>query len=287
MRVQRSLTIGTMGAALTLALVMQPASAAQPAEQPAAPQTPQTAPAPQSKPMAKKHAPKAAAEVDANQLTDAEKKAGWILLFDGKTLNGWRGYKKPGTQVAQTNGRWTAQNGALCLPPGSGQDTHGERDLVTDATYKEFDLKWQWKIASGGNSGLKYFVTEKHESAIGHEYQMLDDDKHPDAKVGPQRQTASFYDVLPPDAAKKKLKPIGEWNDSRVVVSGNHVEHWLNGAKVLEYTLESPELKAAIAKSKFKAIDDFDKALDAHILLQDHGNEVCFRGLKILSKKST
>src|SRR5262249_24402285 len=145
MRVQRSLTIGTMGAALTLALVMQPASAAQPAKQPTAPlPTPQTAPSPQSKPMAKQNAPKATAEADPNQLTDADKKAGWILLFDGKTMNGWRGYKKPGAQVAQTNGRWTVQNGALCLPPGSGQDTHGERDLITDATYKEFDLKWQW-----------------------------------------------------------------------------------------------------------------------------------------------
>jgi hypothetical protein len=218
-----------------------------------------------------------------NQLTDAEKKAGWVLLFDGKTTKGWRGYKKTDDDPAGA-GRWKVQDGAICLPAGSGQDTHGSRDLVSDGTYKAFDLRWQWKIASAGNSGLKYFVTEDHESAIGHEYQMIDDDRHPDAKIGPHRSTGAFYDVLPPDAAKKKVNPIGEWNDSRIVVDGNHVEHWLNGAKVLEYTLGSPELQAQIAKSKFKTIENFDKPLDAHLLLQDHGNEVCFRDLKILKK---
>jgi hypothetical protein len=219
-----------------------------------------------------------------NQLTAAEKKAGWVLLFDGKTTKGWRGYKKTADDPAGA-GRWAVKEGAICLPPGSGQDTHGARDLVSDGTYKAFDVKWQWKIASGGNSGLKYFVTEDHESAIGHEYQMIDDDRHPDAKIGPHRATGAFYDVLPPDAAAKKVKPIGEWNDSRVVVDGNHVEHWLNGAKILEYTLGSPEIQAQIAKSKFKTIENFDKPLDAHLLLQDHGNEVCFRDLKILPKK--
>jgi hypothetical protein len=273
MRAQRLILVG-----LTL-LLMTPLAAQQPppATTPAAP-----------KPQMKKAAPMAATST-ANQLTDAEKQEGWILLFDGKTMNGWRGYKRvagtAGPKATDTNGRWMVQNGALCLPPGTGQDTHGERDIITDKTYKAFDLKWQWKISAGGNSGLKYFVTEKNASAIGHEYQMIDDDRHPDAKIGPHRSTAAFYDVLPPDAATKKVKPIGEWNDSRVVVSGNHVEHWLNGYKVLEYALESPALKAQIAKSKFAAIDDFDKALDAHILLQDHGNEVCFRSIKILPKK--
>jgi hypothetical protein len=282
MRAQRLFSVGTMGAMLVLGLVMPPVLGAQ--------QPPPPAPPP-AKPQVKKAAPMAMAQANANQLTDAEKKEGWILLFDGKTMTGWRGYKKSAATGAATGvtkesqGRWAVQNGALCLPAGSGQDTHGARDLVTDKTYKSFDLKWQWKIASAGNSGLKYFVTEKHESAIGHEYQMIDDDRHPDAKIGPHRTTGAFYDVIPPDAAAKKVKPIGEWNDSRVVVSGNHVEHWLNGAKVVEYTLESPELKAQIAKSKFKEIDDFDKALDAHLLLQDHGNEVCFRGIKILPKK--
>jgi hypothetical protein len=280
MRAQRLFTFG-----LALALVTPLAAQTPAPAQPAAGTAPKPAPT-------KKMAPAAPAMAAANQLTDAEKKEGWILLFDGKDLTGWRGYKKGGTAAAaagtatkDSNGRWKVDNGALCLPAGSGQDTHGSRDIITDKTYKSFDLRWQWKIASGGNSGLKYFVTEKHESAIGHEYQMIDDDRHPDAKIGPHRTTGAFYDVFPPDAAAKKVKPIGEWNDSRVVVSGNHVEHWLNGAKVLEYTLESPEVKAAIAKSKYKEIDDFDKALDAHILLQDHGNEVCFRSIKILPKK--
>jgi hypothetical protein len=273
--------VGALGAVMGMVPGMKPAFAAQ--AQPAAP-----APAaPATKTQTKKGAPTAMVAANVNQLTDAEKKEGWTLLFDGKTLTGWRGYKKTSTETAgkASNGRWTVQNGAICLPPGSGQDTHGARDLVTDATYKSFELTWQWKIASAGNSGLKYFVTEKHESAIGHEYQMIDDDKHPDAKIGPHRTTGAFYDVIPPDPAAKKVKPIGEWNDSRVVVNGNHVEHWLNGAKVVEYTLESPELKAQIAKSKFKESEDFDKALDAHLLLQDHGNEVCFRSLKILVKK--
>ncbi len=281
MRAQRLLSFG-----LALALVAPLAAQTPPPSPPGPPAGTQP-----TKPT-KKMAPAAPATAAANQLTDAEKKEGWILLFNGKAMPGWRGYKKGGPAAAaagaatkENYGRWKVEGGALCLPPGSGQDTHGSRDIITDQTFKSFDLKWQWKIASGGNSGLKYFVTEKHESAIGHEYQMIDDDRHPDAKIGPHRSTAAFYDVFPPGAAAKKVKPIGEWNDSRVVVSGNHVEHWLNGAKVLEYTLESPELKAAIAKSKFKTIDDFDKALDAHILLQDHGNEVCFRSIKILPKK--
>jgi hypothetical protein len=282
MHVQRLLRIGALGAAIGMLPGELLAQTPPPPAPPAA-----TKPAPAKTKMG---APMAMTSV-ANQLTDAEKKEGWVLLFDGKTLNGWRGYKKGGAGAGASatkanNGRWAVQNGALCLPAGSGQDTHGARDIITDGTYKNFDLRWQWKIASGGNSGLKYFVTEKHESAIGHEYQMIDDDKHPDAKIGPHRSTGAFYDVLPPDAAAKKVKPIGEWNESRVVVNGTHVEHWLNGAKVLEYTLESPDLKAQIAKSKFKEIEDFDKALDAHLLLQDHGNEVCFRNIKILAKKT-
>jgi Domain of Unknown Function (DUF1080) len=279
MHVQRWLWIGTLGAVMGMVPGQSPAAAQ---SQPPAPTI--TAPS-----KTKMNAPTAMASA-ANQLTDAEKKEGWVLLFDGKSMTGWRAYKKSAPAAAASgtkasNGRWAVQNGALCLPSGSGQDTHGSRDIITDGTYKNFDLRWQWKIASGGNIGLKYFVTEKHESAIGHEYQMIDDDRHPDAKIGPHRSTGAFYDVLPPNAAAKKVKPIGEWNESRVVVNGNHVEHWLNGAKVVEYTLESPEIKAAIAKSKFKEIDDFDKALDAHILLQDHGNEVCFRSIKILPKK--
>ena len=115
-----------------------------------------------------------------------------IALFDGKSLNGWRGYKKPDA----SGSRWTVQDRLLTLPADDGKDTRGARDIISVETFDLFDLSWEWKIAEGGNSGLKYFVLEDRDSAIGHEYQMIDDARHPDAKIGPHRQTAAFYDVL-------------------------------------------------------------------------------------------
>ena len=200
---------------------------------------------------------------------------GFKALFDGKTLNGWRGYNKPDTAGT----RWKVENGLVTIPGTNEGDTKGQRDLITDATYDQFDIKWEWKIALGGNSGLKYFVLEDQPSAIGHEYQMIDDERHPDAKIGPHRQTAAFYDVFP--AADRPLKPAGEWNTSEVIVKGNHVEHWLNGTRVLQYELDSPELRAGIAKSKFKDIARFGKPQKGHILIQDHGDQVWFRNVKI------
>src|SRR5204862_3051839 len=129
----------------------------------------------------------------------------------------------------------------------------------------------------------KYLVTEDRPSAPGQEYQMIDDSGNSDAKVGPLHATGSFYDVLPP-SDDKPLKPAGEWNQSRVLLKGNHVEHWLNGKKVLEYELGSADLKAAIAKSKFKDVAGFDAKLKGHILLQDHGDEVAYRNIKILAR---
>jgi hypothetical protein len=210
-----------------------------------------------------------------NTLTDAEKKAGWILLFDGHSLDGWRGYKKPDA----TDSRWQVEDGTLTLPANNGKDTHGERDIISKDTFEQFELSFDWKIAEGGNSGVKYFVLEDRDSAIGHEYQVIDDERHPDAKVGPNRQTAAFYDVL--QANDRPLKPAGEWNTSRIVVRGQTVEHWLNGKKVLQYELNSPALNAAIEKSKFKGMERFGKRQNGHILLQDHGNQVWFRNLKI------
>jgi methane monooxygenase PmoA-like/3-keto-disaccharide hydrolase len=210
-----------------------------------------------------------------NQLTAAEKKAGWTLLFDGKTLNGWRGYKK--TDAA--GGRWLVENGLLTVDPGNGKDTHGALDIITTAEYDRFDLTWEWRIAEGGNSGLKYFVLEDQSSAIGHEYQLIDDERHPDAKVGPHRQTAAFYDVL--QATNRPLRPAGQFNQSRVVSNGKTIEHWLNGKMVLQYELDSPALRDAIAKSKFKDIERFGKLQNGHILLQDHGNRVWYRNIKI------
>ncbi len=171
------------------------------------------------------------------------------------------------------------EDGLVTIPSTKEGDTKGQRDLITDATYDQFDIKWDWKISQGGNSGLKYFVLEDLPSAIGHEYQMIDDERHPDAKIGPHRQTASFYDVFP--AANRPLKPAGEWNSSEVIVKGNHVEHWLNGKRVLQYELDSPELGAAIAKSKFKDIARFGKPQKGHILIQDHGDQVWFRNVRL------
>ena len=139
-------------------------------------------------------------------LTAEETRAGWKMLFDGKTLNGWRGYKKPDA----TTSRWLVEDGMLTLPKNDGKDTHGARDLISTETFDHFELAWDWKIALAGNSGMKYFVLEDQDSAIGHEYQMIDDERHPDAKVGPKRQTSALYDVLA--AANRPLKPAGEWN---------------------------------------------------------------------------
>ena len=208
-------------------------------------------------------------------LTAEETRAGWKMLFDGKSLNGWRGYKK--SDSAGT--RWSVQDGVLTLAKNDGKDTHGSRDLISTETFDHFELAWEWRIAPGGNSGMKYFVLEDMDSAIGHEYQMIDDERHPDAKVGPKRQTSALYDVLA--AANRPLKPAGEWNLSRVSVRGMTVEHWLNGTKVLSYELGSPALKTAIAESKFKDVARFGTLQKGHILVQDHGDQVWYRSIKI------
>lgn len=210
-----------------------------------------------------------------NRLGDDEKRAGWALLFDGSTLTGWRGYKR--TDAAAT--RWKIEDGMLTVDPAGGKDTRGALDLITAATYDNFELTFEWRVAQGGNSGVKYFVLEDRDAAIGHEYQIIDDERHADAKIGPKRQTSAFYDVLA--ASNRPLRPAGAFNLSRIVVRGNTVEHWLNGTKVLEYQLGTPELQAAIDQSKFKGIDRFGKLQKGHILLQDHGDRVWYRNVKI------
>jgi hypothetical protein len=210
-----------------------------------------------------------------NTLTAAEKTAGWKLLFDGTTTNGWRGYNKPDMAGL----RWVVKDGAICLPSADGSDTLGHRDIISTGKYGDFELTWQWQVQPGSNSGVKYFVVEEGKAAIGHEYQIIDDAKHPDAKVSTERQTASFYDVK--SATTRPTKPVGEWNTSRVVVSGNHVEHWLNGTKVLEYELSSPEILAAVQDSKFNKTPGFGTKKLGHILLQDHGDAVCYRSVKV------
>jgi len=210
----------------------------------------------------------------AEKPTAAEEKAGWRALFDGKSTAGWRGFKSETFPLE----RWTVVDGVLKQSGPHGE--RGTRDIITKDKFGDFDFRFEWKVAPGGNSGVKYLVTEERAGPIAHEYQVVDDEKNPDAKIGPHRQTASFYDVLPP-AKDVPRKPAGEWNESRILVKGNHVEHWLNGRKVLEYELGSPELQAAITKSKFKDVPGFDAKLEGHLLLQDHGDEVWYRNLRI------
>jgi hypothetical protein len=214
----------------------------------------------------------AAAEAPtANQLTDGEKAAGWKLLFDGKTTEGWRTFKK---QSFPAKG-WVVEDGWLhCLGKGGG-------DVISDAEFGDFELKWEWKQAPAGNSGVKYFVTETRNAALGHEYQMIDEEREPDAKSADgKRVTASFYDVLKPSTAPP-TRSAGEINQSRVLVKGNRVEHWLNGVKVLEYECGSEAVKAAVAASKFKTTTGFGNKMKGHILLQDHHSEVWFRNIKV------
>ena len=216
-------------------------------------------------------APLHAADAKLNELSAAEKKESWKLLFDGKSTTGWRSFKKP----KFPDKGWEVQEGLLHKIPKAGGG-----DIITEATFENFDLRWEWKVAPGANSGLKYFVTEERKEALGHEYQLIDDERHEDAKkAAGKRVTASFYDVLKPNGTMPK--PAGEWNQSRVLVQGNHVEHWLNGDKVLEYELGSEALKAAVAQSKFKNVEGFGSRAQCHLLLQDHGDEIWFRNIKI------
>jgi hypothetical protein len=205
-----------------------------------------------------------------NQLTEEEKAGGWQLLFDGKSTEGWHTFKK---QSFPEHG-WDIQETWL---HGIGK---GGGDILSDREFEQFELEWEWKIAPGGNSGVKYFVLESRTSPLGHEYQMIDDENAADGKTYGKHVTASFYDVLKP-AIKPPTKPAGEINKSRIIVKGNRVEHWLNGVKVLDYSCSSEAVKAAVAQSKFKNVRGFGERVKGHILLQEHGKDVWFRDIKI------
>lgn len=209
-------------------------------------------------------------EVAHNILTPDESADGWELLFDGSSMSNFRGWMKD----ALPEKGWVIRDGCIVHLAGGGGG-----DIITKEKFEEFEFMWEWKVAPGANSGVKYFIMEERKATIGHEYQIIDDAKHLDALRGGQYKTAAFYDVFPPQS--KNLKPVGEFNLSMIRVKGSTAQHWLNGQKVLEYELGHPDTLAAVANSKFKKVDGFGYRHNGHILLQDHGDEVHFRNMKI------
>ncbi|HVZ57992.1 MAG TPA: DUF1080 domain-containing protein [Chitinophagaceae bacterium] len=218
-----------------------------------------------------------------NHLTEYEKKQGWKLLFDGHSSQGWVGAYK---QAFPSQG-WEISHGMITVLGSQGKESANGGDIVTREQFSAFDLSFQFRITPGANSGVKYFVTlDEHNegSAIGLEYQVLDDERHPDAKLGRDgdRTLASLYDLIAANKQARFVHPPGEWNSGRIVVyPDNHVEHYLNGVKVLEYDRGSAAFRQLVSISKFKVWNHYGEAPQGHILLQDHGNEVSFRSIKI------
>jgi len=241
---------------------------------------------------AKKEAPKKEAEAKkeivtkvetpTNALSEAEKKDGWLLMFDGKTSKGWRGYKKDHFP----NG-WVIENGTIqCLGSGRGEAGSKEGgDVIYDKEFQNFELTLEWKISKGGNSGIFYLGEEKLDYIwkTAPEMQVLDNENHPDAKLGKDgnRQAGSLYDLIP--AKPQNAKPVGEWNKIEIIVYKGTVVHKQNGETVLEYHLWTPEWNEMVAKSKFPKLnkDWAEVASKGYIGLQDHGDDVWYRNIKI------
>jgi len=230
-----------------------------------------------------------------NTLTASERASGWRLLFDGQTLSGWRGLGYDTVPTAH----WVVANGAIKkIASGDVPRVPDGRplvggDLETRDSFVDFELSFEWKVTPGANSGVKYNVSEAMSlaqggagtpggpthSALGFEYQMLDDDRHEDGKL-PTHRSGALYDLIAPNE-KKQLHPVGEWNRSRIVFRGNHGEHWLNGQKVVEFELGTAHMDSLLAASKYKTIPGFGEKRRGHIVLQDHGDEVYFRDIKV------
>lgn len=208
-----------------------------------------------------------------NTLSKQEKKEGWKLLFDGKTMNGWRTYKNKQTDD------WFVENGELyCKMEGVTK----RADMITNDEYENFELQIDWKIAPKENSGIIYMVTEENGATYesGPEYQLIDDLGYPD-KLSDKQLSGANYDMQPPNA--KVAKPAGEFNHTRIIVNKGHVEHWLNGTKVVEYELWSPEWQKQKENSKWKNVKPYGMSKKGHIALQDHGGGVYFKNIKIKS----
>ncbi len=232
------------------------------------------------------------AQQTPNTLSSAERAAGWRLLFDGKTLAGWRGLGYDSVPSAH----WRVVDGSIeKIASGKvpkmpdGQPANGG-DLMTTGTFRDFELRFDWKVTPGANSGVKYNVSEEfslahasNHAALGFEYQVLDDSLSDDNKLA-SHLAGSLYDLIAPNGAKR-LMTVGQWNTSRIVFRGRHGEHWLNGAKIVDFYLGTPYMDSLLAKSKYHTIPGFADRRDGHIILQDHGDEVYYRDIKIRELK--
>lgn len=199
-------------------------------------------------------------------------KSGWVPLFDGTSTAHWRGFRKN----AFPEKGWEIQDNTLHFIAGSGGG-----DIVTREEYASFDLRFEWKVSPGANSGVIYRVSEAFEAPwhTGPEYQVLDDSKHPDGR-NPKTSAAAAYALLARNPATKP-NPVGEWNQGRIVVQGDHVEHWLNGQKAVSYDFNQPAFAALVQNSKFKNMPRFGRESTGHICLQDHGDAVWYRNIRI------
>lgn len=205
------------------------------------------------------------------------------MLWDGETTVGWRGARLDDFP----DKGWEIKDGVLTVLSSGGEESAAGGDIVTTELYGDFELKVDFKLTEGANSGIKYYVdTDLNKgpgSSIGLEYQILDDERHPDAKLGNHegsRTVASLYDLIQADI-NKPINPIGEWNTAHIISKDNHVEHWLNGTKVLEYERKSDAYRKLVSESKYEKWPNFGEADKGHILLQDHGDRVSFKNIKI------
>lgn len=223
-----------------------------------------------------------------NRLTKDEKKLGWELLFDGKTFANWRGLGRDSVQ----SDHWKVENGMIRkvsndeVTKKTGKTPGRGGDLITVDTFENFELQFDWKINVNGNSGIKYNVSESfsllhnlNHSALGFEYQILDDSADMYKNLKPSQFTGALYDIYPPKNVY--AKPIGDFNHSRIVLNGNHGEHWLNGIKVVDYTLGTAEFDSLFQKSKFTGYIGFEKRRKGHIVITDHYDDSWYKNIKI------